>query len=143
MPVIVVVGLPGSGKSGLLDELARGGYTLFEDITRDWNGDLPRARSHAREGRNVAITDLMFCYESWRSRLEHELALPVQWIFFENNPWQCAKNCLYRFMFQKPHRPLRFEVVMIRKLSLVYKPYGEIRPVVRADAQIPSQDVCA
>lgn len=138
MPVIVIVGLPGSGKSGLMDELERSGYTLYENITQDWNGNLPRARSHAREGKNVAITDLMFCDESWRSRLERELGLPVQWIFFENNPWQCAKNCLYRCMFQQPDARLKSQVLLIRQLSAVYNPYGEIRPVVRADAQMPS-----
>ncbi len=137
MAVIGIVGLPGSGKSGVMDELQKQGYSRYNDINRDWNGSLPKARVEAQQGKNVAISDIMFCDESWRRRLDRELGLPVQWLFFENNPWQCAKNCLYRFMFEKPHRPLLDEIRKIRALSAVYRPDGDVRPVVRADAKIP------
>ena len=121
-----------------MGELEKEGYVPYNDITRDWNSNLLKVRSHAREGKNIVMADIMFCVERWRSRLERELSLPVQWIFFENNPWQCARNCLYRFMYQNPQERLKFQIRAIRELSAVYSPFGEIRPVVRADAQISS-----
>src|SRR5262249_25491430 len=56
-------------------------------------------------------------------------------VFFENNPWQCAKNSLYRHFFEKRDRPLLEEIRMIRRLSRVYAPHGDVRPVVIAEAQ--------
>ena len=106
---------------------------------RDWNTNLPKARTEAQQGKKVAISDIMFCERSWRERLERELGLPVSWIFTENDPWQCAKNCLFRFVFQRPHRPLQSEIDFIRNYSPKYSPFGDVRPVPKADAAIPSK----
>ncbi len=135
--VIGIAGLPGSGKSRLMDELQSEGYSRYNDINRDWNANLPKARAEVQQERCVAISDIMFCDQSWRQRLERELAARVQWIFFDNNPWQCAKNCLFRFAFQKSHRRLQEEIQKIRELSAGYAPHGDIRPVPQADVQIP------
>jgi len=129
MAVIGIAGLPGSGKSRLIAELQQHGYSAYDDIRIDWIGNLPNARSEARSGKNVAVSDIMFCSASWRGRLEQELCVPVQWIFFENSPWQCAKNCLYRFLFENPNRSIGKEIRMILVMSQVYRPFGEIRPV--------------
>ncbi len=138
MAVIGIAGLPGSGKSTLMNELQKQGYSPYDNINVDWNGNLPRARTEAHQGKDVAISDIMFCKESMRRRLERELELTVQWISFENIPWQCARNCLYRFMFANRDKPrsLDFEIGKIIELSPVFKPVGDIRPVVRADAMI-------
>lgn len=135
MQVIGVAGLPGSGKSRLMDELERQGYRRFNDINRDWAGNLPSARAEARAGRRIAVADIKFCDATWRHRLEDELGLPVQWIFFANDPWQCAKNCLFRVMFEKPYRPLQREIERIQALSPQYHPHGDVRPVFRIDEQ--------
>jgi putative protein kinase ArgK-like GTPase of G3E family len=42
--VIGIAGLPGSGKSRLMDELEQQGYSLYDDIRIDWIGNLPTAR---------------------------------------------------------------------------------------------------
>ncbi len=75
MAVIGVAGLPGSGKSTLMYELQRLGCSRYNDINRDWNSNLPKARSEAQRGRNVAVSDIMFCNESWRGRLQRELGV--------------------------------------------------------------------
>lgn len=134
MAVIAIAGLPGSGKTVLIKDLVQHGYSSFDDINTDWCGRLPRARTEARTGRDLVVSDIMFCDESWRKRLETELGIAVQWIFFENNPWQCAKNSLFRFMFEKPDRPLQNEIRKIQELSRIYKPHGDIRPVADAGA---------
>lgn len=136
MAVIAIAGLPGSGKSGLMKGLQHQGYSCYDDINRIWRGNLSMARSEAQRGQNLVVSDIMFCEESWRKRLETELGVPVHWIFFENNPWQCAKNSLYRFMFEKPDRPLQEEIGKIQALSRNYQPVADIRPVVRADSNV-------
>lgn len=137
MAVHGIAGLPGSGKSNLTKQLRDEGFAIFNDINRDWNSNLPNARAAAQGGRDVVISDIMFCHESWRERLERELVVVVEWTFFANDPWQCAKNCLFRFMFEKPYRPLQQEIQKIQELSPVYTPNGPIHPVVRADKDIP------
>ena len=59
--VIGIAGLPGSGKSRLMDELQAQGYSRYNDINRDWNSNLPKAREEAHDGQRVAISDIMFC----------------------------------------------------------------------------------
>lgn len=136
MTVIGVAGLPGSGKSALMDYFQNAGYSRYDDINRDWNENLRRAKTEAQTGKNLVISDTMFCKDEWRVRLESELGTVVQWVFFENNPWQCAKNCLYRFMYEKRHRPLQDEVNNILSLSPTYSPHGDVRPVVNAESKV-------
>jgi hypothetical protein len=137
--VIVVAGLPGSGKSRIMDELKNNGYSRYNDINKNWDENISRVLLEIRQGLKVAISDIIFCDKSWRKRLEDELCVSVQWIFMENDPWQCAKNCLFRFAYQKAHRPLHREIEFIRAFSPNYFPYGDIRPVPRADEQIPDE----
>ncbi len=125
MAVIGIAGLPGSGKSALMRELQKQGYSRYDDINKNWADNLRRARDEARLGKNLAISDIMFCHQSFREKLDKELGLPAQWIFFENDAWQCAKNCLWRFMFEKPDRPL----VRGRPLPAVDCPAGKTGPI--------------
>jgi predicted ATPase len=141
MSVIAIAGLPGSGKSGLMDELKLNGYARYNDINRDWDADFPKAKADAKAGRSVAICDIMFCDQEWREKLERDLGEPVRWIFFENDPWQCAKNCLFRFMFQKNYRPLQNEIQKILELSKIYRPAGDICTVPRGDQNVTKPQV--
>jgi hypothetical protein len=135
--VIAVAGLPGSGKSQVMDELMNNGYNRYDDINRKWNKNFPKVLSEVKQGLRVAISDILFCDHFWRTRLEEELGVPIQWIFTQNDPWQCAKNCLFRFAFQKSNRPLEREIKFIKEYFPKYCPYGDIRPVPKTDTQIP------
>ena len=133
MAIIGIAGLPGSGKSRLMDELHRHGYRRFNDINRDWEANVAEARQAAQKGEDIAISDIMFCDESWRRTLEKELGLSVRWIYFANDAAQCIRNCEYRFTFEKQHRPLEDEIRMIHELAPIYRPFGDVRPVARTD----------
>ena len=64
MSVIGIAGLPGSGKSRLMDRRQSEGYRRYNDINRDWAGNLPKVRAEEQQGKHVAISDIMFCFES-------------------------------------------------------------------------------
>ena len=136
-PVIAIAGLPGSGKTTLLQGLQRRGYSIHDDVNEDWATNLEKVRNDTRQGTSVALCDIMFCDTTWRRRLESELEATITWIFFANNPWRCAKNCLRRFYFGKRQSNWLFELRKILELSRVYQPEGNIRPVVGADANPP------
>lgn len=138
MAVIGIAGLPGSGKSRLMREFQAKGYRLYDDINEDWDARIARLRAEVRQGMDAAVSDILFCDEAWREKLERELGSPVQWIFFENQPWQCSKNCLYRFLFEDHDRSLQRAIVLITQLTVVYEPQGDVRPVAQADKDIPS-----
>jgi hypothetical protein len=133
--VVVIVGLPGSGKTDLIKEFEAQGYQCFDDMNKNWQRSTLRMLRLISQQRAVACSDIMFCTRLYRQRLERTLRVPIRWIFFENNPWQCAKNSLYRHFFEKRDRPLLEEIKMIRRLSRVYAPHGDVRPVVIAEAQ--------
>lgn len=132
--IIGVAGLPGSGKSHLLDVLRARGFVSVDDINIDWRGNLRRIRRELGEGRDVALADIMFCQPAWRRRLERELGHPIRWIFFENQPLRCIANCLHRFIHGGRRRPIMSEIRKIGRLALAYRPVGEVRSIVRASA---------
>ncbi len=116
-----------------MDDLKLKEYRCFDDINENWDGNLPQARAEVQQGKCVAISDIMFCHSEWRTKLENEMGVKIQWIFTENNALQCVKNCLFRFAFQKKDRPIRDEIKHIRSFSKVYDPQGDVRPVPQAD----------
>lgn len=134
--VVAIAGLPGSGKSRLMQELERNGFVRFDDVREAWEENIVRAREAIGEGRAVVITDIMFCDDEWRRTLELALGRAVHWISFSNDPWQCAVNCLYRLMVELDDRPLMSMLQRIAELSPKYRPVGEVRPVVQADAKM-------
>lgn len=129
MTVIGIAGLPGSGKTHLVRALGALGFVGFDDVNRDWYGNLPYVHRAVREGRDVAIADIVFCNTGWRERLGHDLGLPVRWIFFDNAPWRCAANCLHRVYVEGESRSLLSEMRKIIRLSASYRPGDGVRPV--------------
>jgi hypothetical protein len=64
-----------------------------------------------------------------RKTFENEIGTEVQWVFFENNPYQCAKNVLYRHFIEKQERHYGEEIRKIEELSKRYLPIGDVRAV--------------
>lgn len=136
--VVGIAGLPGCGKSRLIKEYEAKGFAAFDDINANkkggWIQNLILVRSLMAAGKSVAISDIMFCEDGWRDRLQGDLATPIHWICFENRPEICVRNCRYRAA-QNPHQILAMELAMIDRLSPNYHPVGEIVPVIDAEIE--------
>jgi hypothetical protein len=105
--VVIVVGLPGSGKSHWVN-MHRSEFTGL--VASDYFKDslvptlrLPDSRHYQglieslKAGRDCLVADIAFCEAQRRSETEGVLAkvapaAEVRWIFFENNPEACRSN---------------------------------------------------
>lgn len=100
--IIVIVGLPGSGKTHLAMSLADQNSTVIDDFNRD----LSRvAQFEARPTPKLIITDPLLCkinrdtayrkLSQWFSAIDAGDAT-VEFISFENDPAACWKNIQMR-----------------------------------------------
>lgn len=105
----VIVGLPGSGKSTLMEELrdshpGRPGDDFMIGVQGPDEeksiSDSPRYHElieDLRESKSCAISDIIFCRKAFRQAIARTVreTLPeisLRWIFFENDPAQCLEN---------------------------------------------------
>ena len=148
MAIVGVVGLSGSGKSTLIDDYTARGFQVFDDIGRDkpWHVAAETIRQAALQG-DVVFSDILFCCRTpeavdqvfrspghpfrGRDDFEQQVGERIEWIFFENDPDQCSKNCSHRAM--QIQRDLNFENALIRALTQVYEPPEKARPVWAGD----------
>lgn len=149
MAIVGVVGLSASGKTTIIKRYTARGFESLDDVGRngDWPANTRRVRALADSGRDVVVSDILFCCRtasdvakigiptSFRGREEFERAvgLPVEWVFFQNNAWRAAKNCLSRRMYRDASRKLDFEIPLMLALTTVYAPPGDALPVVVSD----------
>ena len=95
MKIILIVGLPGSGKSYLANLLAKDdeNSVIIDDISD--TAQLPKLANL------LIITDVNFCQDSVRDLAIHILNkiyphVSIEWVFFENNSAACRLNVAHR-----------------------------------------------
>ena len=103
----VIVGLPGAGKSTLVNEMRSSVSGLCcDDFHANALHDSPLVENsrhyHAllediRTGLNCVIADIAFCDPKRRANLQQviEREIPnsrIEWIYFENAPDKCLRN---------------------------------------------------
>lgn len=96
MQVVLIAGLPGSGKSRLAAEYGGRGFVVVDDIRDRESLALPLARNA-----DVVVTDPNFCKPAARAAAESWIRTTnplanVVWIFFSNDPDQCRLNVARR-----------------------------------------------
>jgi predicted ATPase len=116
---LLVVGLPGSGKTHFAQGLARQGWHMVDDITNV--NQLPAAQP----GLRVVITDPNFCapeiLAAARARCAQEYHT-VHVVFFENNPVKCLTNVAHR-------ADGRRVTDLIHRLSRIYQIPDDVQPL--------------
>jgi hypothetical protein len=92
--ICFVVGLPGSGKTGYLEQLQKSGFMAINKPA-DFDKDiLPHLTG---EGQVFAIADHSLCFPSFREKMVVQVRtlfpdVIFRWIYFENDPIQCISN---------------------------------------------------
>lgn len=128
--VLLIVGLPGSGKSPHLARLRMEGWEIFDDYQAKANGNSPSFRAgrrygelvrSLRDGKTCAVADMKFCRpadkEEARNNLDEDVPGPIlRWEFFENDPRQCAEN------IRKSERPPEPRLAKLEEFSPQYAP---------------------
>lgn len=121
--VTLLVGLPGSGKTHLGNELAKVGARFIDDVSRF--DKLPPI-----EGEHVVIADAFLCNPAIKKKAEERLSnagFELEWIYFENNPAACRENVKRRNDGRKVNE-------LITQLSKLYEVgRGEVRSVFEID----------
>ncbi len=106
MSLVLVGGLPGSGKSYLLGEFEHKGWKIFDDFQANAINDSPQfdqSRRFAelitdlRSGRPCVVADIRVIHEPYRASARDALTsslseAAVEFHLFENDAEQCAEN---------------------------------------------------
>ncbi|HEV8717826.1 MAG TPA: hypothetical protein VGX03_34010 [Candidatus Binatia bacterium] len=104
--LILLGGLPGSGKTPHLDQLVQAGWERFDDFQANAYDNSPRfskARRYAelvqalRCGKKCAVSDIRFVCADYRAEAQRSLQedvgeLGIEWRVFANDPLQCEQN---------------------------------------------------
>lgn len=136
MKVILIAGLPGSGKTYLAETIgevrdANGvpDFHVIDDI-----GHVGLLDSYLGLGLNAVVTDPNFCKTPTRELAEawiksHYPTAEIEWIFFENNPDECRKNVARRVAEGDDRKVEGF--IKLHSDSYVIPEGHEVRPVYR------------
>jgi hypothetical protein len=135
--VVLIAGLPGSGKTTYLSQMSVGcwlDWLIFDDFKAQAFQDCAKFRSSTkfpeliralREGRNCVVADINLCKAESREEAERDIAAEVpgvklNWRCFQNEPSSCAVNVR--------RRPSRTDLQRQRELQYLaeYSPIYEI-----------------
>jgi len=123
--ITFIVGLPGSGKSCLGNEMINENTVFLDDISK-----LGVEKIIENKDKDLVISDVYLCLDDERMKAINVInkLIPdckINWIYFENNPGQCLKNVERR----KKDGDDRHVEELVKLLSKDYKPQENIRKV--------------
>lgn len=144
--VLLVVGLPGCGKTTHLDELQREGWIVFDDFKADAVDDSSAFRKSrhfgallesVRQGGRCAIADIDFCKSEARAEAEYVLSaatplVKILWVFFDNDPESCKGNINRR---NRPSQETDLSKLCEYSMSYTIPEGAEVRPVAKVKPQ--------
>jgi hypothetical protein len=126
--IIVITGLPGSGKTSYLESHSEEfrDFLICDDYYKSapgrfvqFNGSVyyPDIRNALLNGGNVVIADMVFCEDEFREEMQQEVAklikelgidAEIDYKYFENNPEACIANILHRNRHGRVEGELKF-----------------------------------
>lgn len=106
----IIVGLPGCGKTTLLQKMESEGFRIFDDFHANAFGDSSDVEMSQKyfplmdallAEQDCAVSDIAFCMPERRSALLKAIKVrfpnePIEWIYFENSPEKCRSNIKQR-----------------------------------------------
>lgn len=143
MKIIVVIGLPGSGKSFYCKELNLDFHgVIVDDNLVDSNKDI--IINLIKDGRDFIYTDAMLCvptvfnlFKTFIDSVKDEQGIKeIQYIYFENDPERCLINAA------SPTRQYKKVENFIRQISKEYIIPEGVKPlkVYRAKDRVEEND---
>jgi predicted ATPase len=96
--IIIIVGLPGSGKTYLCQEYRKKGYIIYDDPEGHYTIDtaLAQVRDCVIAGPQCFTDDDRAKAEDYIRSTRRAVDAEIEWIFFENNPEKCLRNVVWR-----------------------------------------------
>jgi hypothetical protein len=102
----IIVGLPGCGKTTLMQKMESEDFRIFDDFHANAFGDSSDVEMSQKyfplmdallAEHNCAVSDIAFCMPERRSALLKAIRTrfpnePIEWIYFENSPEKCRSN---------------------------------------------------
>lgn len=143
--IILIAGLPGSGKTTYLETLRQEGWLVFDDFKANayndssvfWHSRNYEALLMAlREGQKCVVVDIDFCKTNSRHEADTSLReqipdLTLNWVFFENDFQACQVN-----VRRRASRSIEDNLRALDEYHALYQiPIGaQVIPVWRSDA---------
>lgn len=116
--VVIIIGMPGSGKTTLMHSAKYSGYARFDNMFKYPDG-LTQLRAALACGRSVVVSDIELCDPDTLRRFLRTLppGTTLRFHYFCNNPEQCKRNVITRAL-----KRMTQEIESINRLTEKYRP---------------------